>query len=135
MKIVAVFQAVESRASNGKAGASSKSGPKKLEDLEAEGKLAMDRLEDIANYMGDYGDIVDDYAVRNFALSRRNVFANPRFALMLCLLFEYWRLAQGGTMDAAPQKRDCADKRLRSQFLLISYALWWNGSAIHASLK
>lgn len=24
----------------------------------------MDRLEDIANYMGDYGDIVEEYAVR-----------------------------------------------------------------------
>lgn len=45
----------------------SKSGPKKLEDLEAEGKLAMDRLEDIANYMGDYRDIVDEYAVSGFA--------------------------------------------------------------------
>lgn len=53
------------RATNGKCGAVSKSGPKKLEDLEAEGKLAMDRLEDIANYMGDYRDIVDEYTVRH----------------------------------------------------------------------
>ena len=51
------------RAANGKSGPASKSGPKKLEDLEAEGKLAMDRLEDIANYMGDYRDIVEEYAV------------------------------------------------------------------------
>lgn len=51
------------RAPAGKSGSASKSGPKKLEDLEAEGKLAMDRLEDIANYMGDYRDIVDEYAV------------------------------------------------------------------------
>ncbi len=58
-----VVQAVEVRAPNGKSGSVSKSGPKKLEDLEAEGKLAMDRLEDIANYMGDYRDIVDEYAV------------------------------------------------------------------------
>lgn len=58
-------QAVEGRATNGKSsGPVSKPGPKKLEDLEAEGKLAMDRLEDIANYMGDYRDIVDEYAVR-----------------------------------------------------------------------
>ncbi|CAM9633110.1 unnamed protein product [Ectocarpus sp. 13 AM-2016] len=55
-------KAVEVRAPNGKSGPVSKSGPKKLEDLEAEGKLAMDRLEDIANYMGDYRDIVDEYA-------------------------------------------------------------------------
>lgn len=56
-------QTVEVRAPNGKSGSVSKAGPKKLEDLEAEGKLAMDRLEDIANYMGDYRDIVDEYAV------------------------------------------------------------------------
>ncbi|CAM9748794.1 unnamed protein product [Hapterophycus canaliculatus] len=58
----AASKAVEVRAPNGKSGPLSKSGPKKLEDLEAEGKLAMDRLEDIANYMGDYRDIVDEYA-------------------------------------------------------------------------
>ncbi|CAN0231781.1 unnamed protein product [Ectocarpus sp. 6 AP-2014] len=58
----ATSKAVEVRAPNGKSGPVSKSGPKKLEDLEAEGKLAMDRLEDIANYMGDYRDIVDEYA-------------------------------------------------------------------------
>lgn len=56
------MQTIEVRAP-GKSGPVSKTGPKKLEDLEAEGKLAMDRLEDIANYMGDYGDIVDEYAV------------------------------------------------------------------------
>ncbi|CAN0111432.1 unnamed protein product [Ectocarpus sp. 4 AP-2014] len=58
----ATSKAVEVRAPNGKSGPVSKSGPKKLEDLEAEGKLAMDRLEDIANYMGDYRDIVEEYA-------------------------------------------------------------------------
>ncbi|CAN0102040.1 unnamed protein product [Scytosiphon promiscuus] len=58
----AASKAVEVRAQTGKSGPVSKSGPKKLEDLEAEGKLAMDRLEDIANYMGDYRDIVDEYA-------------------------------------------------------------------------
>lgn len=31
----------------------------------------MDRLEDIANYMGDYGDIVDEYAVRLSLLNMR----------------------------------------------------------------
>ena len=56
-------QAAEARVVNSKSGPLSKSGPKKLEDLEAEGKLAMDRLEDIANYMGDYRDIVEEYAV------------------------------------------------------------------------
>ena len=58
-------KAAEARAPFGKSGvAGSKSGPKKLEDLEAEGKLTMDRLDNIANYMGDYGEIVDEYAVR-----------------------------------------------------------------------
>lgn len=53
----------DTRTPNNKGGAAIKSGPKRLEDLEVEGKLAIDRLEDIANYMGDYGDIVDEYAV------------------------------------------------------------------------
>ena len=72
-------QTVEARVVNGKAGPACKSGPKKLEDLEAEGKLAMDRLEDIANYMGDYRDIVEEYAVRGRFLffSRRGVSKAP----------------------------------------------------------
>ncbi|CAM9761112.1 unnamed protein product, partial [Chrysoparadoxa australica] len=38
-----------------------KGGAKTIEDLAAEGKLAMERLEEICNYMIDYGGIVVDY--------------------------------------------------------------------------
>lgn len=77
------------RATNGKSGGAGRlSGPKKLEDLEAEGKLAMDRLEDIANYMGDYRDIVDEYAVRetNEALAAVSVPIASLVGVILCKL-------------------------------------------------
>eukprot|EP00904_Undaria_pinnatifida_P007856 jgi/Undpi1/41/HiC_scaffold_1.g00041.m1 len=73
----AASKTVEARVVNGKAGPACKSGPKKLEDLEAEGKLAMDRLEDIANYMGDYRDIVEEYAEMSRAQKRLETAPTP----------------------------------------------------------
>ena len=65
----------------------SKSGPKKLEDLEAEGKLAMDRLEDIANYMGDYRDIVEEYAVSEERSLLGPSFFNASWPVRACFFY------------------------------------------------